>query len=89
MLLIFISNLLFLSDGSLTASAFAGVSFGDVILEASHRQNDTELCVPLIMRAQASAAFSSGYVSIIGRTPLRSAKFSVSSVSAGDPLAQP
>ncbi len=44
---------------------------------------------PLIIRAYASAAFSSGYVSIIARTPVNSAKRSVSSESAAVPAAQP
>jgi hypothetical protein len=45
--------------------------------------------LPLIMRAYASAAFSSGYVSIMARTPVSSAKRSVSSSSAGVPEAHP
>ena len=56
------------------------------ILEASELYivKTTRNCaLPLIMRAQASAAFSIGQVSIIGRTPVSSAKRSVSSESAG------
>jgi hypothetical protein len=44
---------------------------------------------PLIIRAYASAAFSRGYVSMIGRTPVSSAKRSVSSESAGVPVDHP
>jgi len=55
-----------------------------------HIVRTTRNCaLPLSMRAYASPAFSSGYVSIIGRTPVSSAKFSVSSSSAAVPAAVP
>jgi hypothetical protein len=44
---------------------------------------------PLIMRAYPSAAFASGNFSIMGRTPVISAKTSVSWESVGMPPAQP
>ena len=44
---------------------------------------------PLIMRAYPSAAFASGYFSIIGRTPVISANRRVSCESVGMPPAQP
>jgi hypothetical protein len=45
--------------------------------------------LPLSIRAYASAALSSGYFSIIGRTPVISANRNVSSESAGVPADQP
>jgi len=47
------------------------------------------LAFPLIMRAYPSAAFASGYFSIIGRTPVISANRRVSCESVGMPPAQP
>jgi hypothetical protein len=44
---------------------------------------------PLIMRAYPSAAFASGYFSIIARTPVISANCRVSCESVGMPPAQP
>src|SRR6202022_12994 len=44
---------------------------------------------PLIMRAYPSAAFASGYSSIMGRTPVISANRKVSCESVGMPPAQP
>src|ERR1700732_190736 len=44
---------------------------------------------PLIMRAYPSAAFASGYFSIMGRTPVISANRKVSCESGGMPPAPP
>ena len=45
--------------------------------------------LPLIMRAKASSALTSRNFSVMGRTPVISAKRSVSSESAGIPDGQP
>lgn len=54
-----------------------------------HRQDHTELCVAAHHSRVTSAAFTSGYFSIIGRTPVSSAKRSVSSESVGVPEDHP
>ena len=57
---------------------------------ATYIVNTARNCAfPLIIRAYASAAFTSGNFSIIGLTPVISAKRSVSSESVGMPDAHP